>query len=376
MNTGTTLSDFQWDALLRGIEQDRCVICVGPEFYTSEEEEKNQSQRLSAFLQEHQNDLGIRVRENGWYHLQQYGDDGAASQAVREFYLKQEKVPFVLLDQLAQLKTHLILSLTPDHHLADAFARQGFRYRFDAYVRNEPDRNTEAPTQDIPLVYNLSGDLNQRNSLVLTYNDFYDYIQSTFRGNSMSLMLKDHILSADYFVFLGIPLEDWRMHLFLRILKQHESRKNKYAPVPTAEGTHRESWQEQYNIRLVNEDIASFVKELHRRCSERGLLREKLEEGGADTSVLNRMRQLVGRGDTDESLDLLKEELRGVGDAGRKLALTTIQLQSRQRELKDQFNLGIIRQEDYSVEQAKISHALLQTIDDFGELQNQIGLHS
>ena len=28
------LSELQWNALLRGIEQDKCVVCVGPEFTT------------------------------------------------------------------------------------------------------------------------------------------------------------------------------------------------------------------------------------------------------------------------------------------------------------------------------------------------------
>jgi hypothetical protein len=102
--------------------------------------------------------------------------------------------------------------LTPDRHLAQAFSDQNFHYRFEAYVRNEPDRNGQIPTKEEPLVYNLVGDIEQRNSLVLTYDDFFDYMQSTFRGNSMSTLLKDNLLAADCFLFLGMPPDDWRMH--------------------------------------------------------------------------------------------------------------------------------------------------------------------
>jgi hypothetical protein len=225
----SNLSELEWQAIIQGIKDQQCVVCTGAGVFSLSGDSTSQVEQLEAYLRTHQDALKIRVQENGWFHLQSGGSDGPAYQAVRNFYKKIEPDSKRVLEKLAQLKLHLLLSITPDRHLQKAFEEQHLPHRFDAYVRNQPDRNTDAPTADMPLVYNMIGDINIRNSLVLTFDDFYDYLESVFKGNSMSNMLKNNILDAQYFLFIGIPFDQWFVHLFMRILRQHKERKNRYA---------------------------------------------------------------------------------------------------------------------------------------------------
>jgi hypothetical protein len=372
--TNSFLTELQWNALLRGIEQDKCVICIGPEFYTAAGDGRSQSARLGGFLREHAQELGVRVRENGWYHLRSNGDDWVAYEAITQFYASEAEAAQTSLQKLARINAHLFLSLTPDRHLAQAFTDQHLHYRFEAYVRNEPDRNGQLPTKSEPLIYNLVGDIDQRNSLVLTYDDFFDYMQSTFRGNSMSTLLKDNILSADCFLFLGMPSDDWRMHLFMRVLKQHESRKSKYATMPGAEDAVVESWHEQYGVRLINNNITGFLDELEKRCGERSLLREQESQQAAGDKITDQLREQVSKNEIASSLDRMQQTVKQAKSAGKELMLQIIQLRGRLRTLEDQSILGIISMDDHNIESNKISHALLKLIDRLEAEAPQLGI--
>lgn len=369
------LSDFQWNALLRGIEQDSCIICLGPEFYSDPPRRKSQSQRLAAHLKQYASQLGIRVLENGWYQLGRDGDDGATYEAIRTFHEQEVDGHEKTLELLSDIRTHLILNLTPDHHLEATFERKGYRYRPGVYVRNQPNRNTEVPTQQVPMIYNIVGNLDQRNSMVLTYDDFFDYIQSTVRGVSMSSLLKDNILSADYFIFLGLPEDDWRMHLFLRIMQQHENGKNKYATMPGAAEESINAWNEQYDIKLINDKIEAFVAELHRRCNEKGLLRkavEKTTESGG--SIVDRLLIKTGDNDIEGAIHDLLEQLRGVGQAGMPMMRACIGIKGRFQSLEEQRMLRIITHEAANVEMNQIRDSLVQLIQSYGEMADKLGI--
>lgn len=368
------LLDFQWNALLRGIEQDSCIICLGPDFYSDRPRRKSQSERLAEYLEKHAEVLGIRVQENGWYHLGQNGEDGATYEAVRAFYEAEVEGHQDTLDLLAEIRTHLILNLTPDAHLEATFKNKGLRYRPGLYVRNQPNRDTDPPTQQVPLIYNILGSLEQRNSLILTYDDFFDYIQSTTMGVSMSTLLKDNILSADYFVFLGLPEDDWRMHLFLRIMQQHENGKNKYATMPGASERSMHSWNEQYAIKLINDDIKTFVKELHRRCAEKGLLRQAVQSQNQDGNLVDRLLEDVGANKIESVLSELLVALRGVGPAGQPMMRACISLKGRYRDLEEQKMLRIIAAEAVDLEINKIRTDLITLVQDYGNMVQQLGI--
>lgn len=369
------LSDFQWNALVRGIKQDSCIICLGPEFYSDPPRRESQSQRLATHLRQYAEQLGIRVLDNGWYQLGRNGDDGATYEAIRSFFEQEIDGHQETLELLAEIQTHLILNLTPDHHLEATFDKKGFRHRPGVYVRNQPNRNTEVPTQQVPMIYNLVGNLDQRNSLVLTYDDFFDYVQSSVRGVSMSTLLKDNILSADYFIFLGLPEDDWRMHLFLRVIQQHQNGKNKYATMPGADEASIAAWSEQYDIKLVNDNIKGFVKELNRRCKAEGLVRASVQ--GSEEQESNFVDRLIGKltnNKIENVINELLERLRGVGQAGMPMMRACIGLKGRFQSLEEQKMLRIISHENATTELNQIRDDLLKLIQDYGTMAQKLGI--
>ncbi|MEM8527104.1 MAG: SIR2 family protein, partial [Bacteroidota bacterium] len=229
------LLDLEWSAIIDGIGSQECVICLGPEIFmdynnTNSGVPVHLTEKLSEYLKQYEDILKIRIQENGWFHLQQGGSDGPTYQAIKSFYNNVlTSHTELILNKIARIKSHLFLSITPDYHLLNTFENLGLKYNFDSYFRNQPNRNQDIPSVDIPLIYNLLGELKYRNSLVLTYDDFFDYLESVIKGNSMSKLIKNNLLDAQYYLFIGIPFDQWFVHLFMRILKQHKQKKTKFA---------------------------------------------------------------------------------------------------------------------------------------------------
>ena len=370
------LTTFEWDAIVQGINDRQCVLCLGSGIYSLANDQPPFLQRLEAYLRENQDMLRIRVQENGWFHLQPGGSDGPAYQAVRSFYKKIPAESTSILEKLARLQLHLLLSLNPDHHLQQAFEQQGLPHRFDAYVRNQPDRSAEPPTAELPLVYNMVGELNKRNSLVLTFDDFYDYLESVFKGNSMSGMLKNNILDAQYFLFIGIPFDQWFVHLFMRILRQHKERSTKFAAGRPLQPKDLESCAEQYNIRFINSGIIHFVDELYQRCETVGLVK-KPSQSNNENQAENLFEQLTSwtiQNDFKRLVNRLKEVLRGVGEAGKPHLIKVLQLAGRHRDIEEQVNMGIIRYEDQTIEMNKLRKDFLETIQGLKEAWDQLNI--
>jgi len=343
------LSEFEWDALVQGISDQQCILFVGPECY-SLATDTTQAASLSAYLKEHQATLNIRVQENGWFHLQKGGSDGPAYSAIRRFYKNAAPDSTALLAQIAKIPFHLLLSLTPDYHLRTAFEQQNFPHRFEAYIRNEPNRDTQAPTKALPLIFNVMGELQQRNSLILTYNDFYDYIESTFTGNSMSTLLTNNIMDAQYFLFLGIPFDQWFVQLFMRILRQHREKEGKTKFAPLANGINADVFSEQYNIKFINTNIPAFVQELYKQCKAEGILKQSIQtapQGAAVNHVFFQEKDIL---------------------------IKIIQLSSRHNSLREQINLGIIKSDDELTEMNKIRKAYLETIQDLETIWEQLNI--
>lgn len=376
--TGIFLSDLQWKAIMGGIREQQCVVFIGSEIFSSNEQKLPQSQRLARYLIKQQQDLNIRVYENGWFHLREGGTDGIVCEAIREFY-KKEASEYVngLLEQLAQIKFHLFVSMTPDYHLRSTFERLRLPHRPGAYIRKEPDRSNDKPTADIPVIYNMLGELNNRNSLVLTYDDFYDYMESVFIGKSMSTLLKDYILEAQYFLFLGMPFDQWYMHLFMRILRQHQEQRQK---TKLAANTCRipddsEICWEQYHIKLVNSNIAAFVQELYNRCKDASLLRElplavaslSSDHEEQKAAFISDLYELLSENAFERILNKLRETLRNVGAAGRELMIKVVNLSGQHKSIRDSDLNGILSFDEKMKAINKLRLDFVHVIDDLQE---------
>lgn len=379
------MSEHEWGDLLYSIEQEKCIVVVGPEVYTAPGE-ASMDKRLAEFLRKQSAQLRIRVNDNGWYHLQPGGNETSPVRQIKEFYNRPTPHAEESLKTLARIRFPIYISLTPDTKLRQAFT--GYAADFETYVRNKPYReDVPVPTPERPMVYQLLGNIEDRNSMVLTYDDFYDYLKSVFTGRSMSPLLKEAIISAEYFLFLGIPFDQWYMHLFMRVLNQSKEKLQTLKVAVPFDAINADSCAEQYTIKFVDDKIVGFISELLARCEQHnksnGLIRrasyskdEQAKVVNTDLQYLNELTELIVGDRFEEVYDRVKKLLIGTGERGRGLLHVFIQLRARHAKLEEENALGILHYDNYNVELNRLRKAYIDQIDGLKILGHQLNLSS
>lgn len=361
------IADNNWNHLLDSLVDERCVICVGPGVYA--EDSLRLEVELANFLKIKEKETRIRVYEDGWFHYLPDASEIDAWQLVKEFYQQKDQQAVPGLEKLTELPFHFALNFTPGYALPKAFEKAGFQHQFLSYVKKQAfdpssPANQHLPTKYKPLIFNMVGEVKKRNSLVMTYNDFYTYLESIFEGNSMSSILKENMWEADYFIFLGMPFDRWYVHMLMRILQQHEANRSskKYAAnvhLNEAVTTH---CAEQYTMTFVPSGIQDFLGELHRRCAERGLLRTTEQQAELDLPF-EQIEEWLRENAFEKIFDHLLLGLSKLGAAAVEWKAEVMQVEGRYNDLRRSVRMGIMDDRDRIVETNRIRAVLLEIIN-------------
>jgi hypothetical protein len=136
------------------------------------------------------------------------------------------------------------------------------------------------PTPDQPLVYHVFGRLTQPDSLVITEDDYFDYLIGITHNNDMVLPALRAALSGNALLFLGFQMDDWSFRVLFRSLMRNEGRdrRSRYTHVAVQvdpdEGTisdvdqarqYLDGYFEYSEVVVYWGSVQDFIKELQRR---------------------------------------------------------------------------------------------------------------
>jgi hypothetical protein len=138
---------------------------------------------------------------------------------------------------LAKLPFPIYINTSPDNFLESALIEAGrtpqtlyFPWRADLQTRLENIRAAKAltpPDPDHPLLYYLFGTIQEPDSLVLTEDDYFDFIMWVNKTDAPA-PIADPIQAAwngSALLFLGFQLTDWNFRLLFRSILNGERRK-------------------------------------------------------------------------------------------------------------------------------------------------------
>ncbi|MBV6443566.1 MAG: hypothetical protein DYG98_22695 [Haliscomenobacteraceae bacterium CHB4] len=267
------IKDFEWDVLLEKLESPRCecalILGEGAFFTPGGQLLKDQ---YNNFLDKNHAGLFKRQHDDDLLSMADHARTTFCTK-VRGFYATEE--PDEFLRHIARIPFPLIINTTPHGQIAKAFDSNTPQLRH--FDRSAQQKKIEKPDAAHPLIYNLVGTIEDDNTLVLTYNNLFDYFVAIFGEYGLPSELREILKDVKYFVFLGVPFDRWYFHLFLRILN-----------IQAYNNAHRHALEdsrfkkgvmkfcnELFQIEFVigRSNVAEFAAELYRRCEAANILR-------------------------------------------------------------------------------------------------------
>jgi hypothetical protein len=193
------------------------------------------------------------------------------------------------LRMLATLPLPIYITTQLGNFIADALKAAGKQpvveiCRWNDYLELQPsifDRQPDyRPSTERPLVYHLFGRLSEPDSLVLTEDDFFDFLIGATSRNDLIPPVVRRALTDSALLFLGFELDDWDFRVLFRSVMSREGRRrrSKYAHVaaqidpeggrivePQRARKYLESYFEDVDISIYWGSVADFSTELERR---------------------------------------------------------------------------------------------------------------
>jgi hypothetical protein len=139
---------------------------------------------------------------------------------------------------LAQLGLKTYLTTNPDTLLETALTSAGREPSsamcpWNEYVERGLDNPQTAPDSQHPLVYHLFGRFGEPESIVLTEDDYFDYLIGATSNRDLIPAVVRRALSDTALLFLGFRLHDWGFRVLFRSVMRQEgwARRLRYSHV-------------------------------------------------------------------------------------------------------------------------------------------------
>ena len=176
---------------------------------------------------------------------------------------------------LAQLDLPIYITTSADNLLFDALDAQGKDPIYD-FCRWNPaiehlpllydENEDEPPSPERPLIYHLFGHLSEPESLVLTEDDYFDYLIGVTSNNDLIPSEVRRVFSDTGLLFLGFHIDDWDFRVLFRSIMQREGggRRSRYPHIaaqinPEEERILEPTGARQYlEARFQDTDVAIF----------------------------------------------------------------------------------------------------------------------
>ena len=133
---------------------------------------------------------------------------------------------------LAALPFPVYITTNPDDLLTDALREQGrqpqvgiFDWKSEVVQPDDPIRLRDPAgykNDATPLVYHLFGHLKQIHSLIMTEDDYFDYLINVAKNRALVPPIINAVLTNSSLLFLGFHIDDWDFRILYRSLMSKE----------------------------------------------------------------------------------------------------------------------------------------------------------
>jgi hypothetical protein len=295
------IKERHWNSLITSVRLGRCVLVLGPEIPARVDLNPSNSTEdwvtfPSALANHLRNELaqdGRTVTISTLAAVAQLYEDAegfgpAALRSAAAQFIKSVQLPMPSEYQsLAKLPFPLIITTCQNNVFDNALREAGKetlagRYNFRGDRRDNPEL-TGIGSPEVPVIYHMFGDAEEPLSLVLSENDYLDFLSAVVAErpplpNSFKRAVQR---LGQQFLFVGFGVNNWYLRVLLKVIVRslELNRTGSTLALERLDGlseTEREQtilfYQRGTRVEVYDEDLETFLVELSRRISALGAM--------------------------------------------------------------------------------------------------------
>jgi len=175
---------------------------------------------------------------------------------------------------LAGWPIEVVLTTNFDNLMERAFIKNDKDAAKGIYKRlGDQEQIKITPTEHAPLVYKLHGSLDDIDSMIMTEDNYIDFLISLIEGNPKIPDKIKNIFDTCSILFIGYGLKDWNIRVLLRYFRKTDRRSFAVQrdPAVASDENAAKEWEsmvlywEKKEISVYNCDALEFLRELDRR---------------------------------------------------------------------------------------------------------------
>ncbi len=254
--------------ILKRIEERKCLVILGPELLC--ENSGSINSQLNKYLTE---SYSTKVKH--------YVDDEFLNitpkvrliieDDIKDFY--DQLQPTDVYRQISEIPFSMIINTAPDTILNKTFEEKGIGFDYDYY------RKYEAPQEIIrknkTLIYNIFGDNTDINSLILTFDDLFEYLFSIMGDNE--LKIKSDLRNSTAVLFFGFSFDKWYFKLLLRLMQVNENKLLHSHDIE--QETIKNFFAEEFEVEFFeNETATEIINQIHQQAIDNDIIQQSKTE--------------------------------------------------------------------------------------------------
>lgn len=342
------------------IQKERCILLLGPDVARTTGNHLMSEKLLERLNIGYNSNIVDYYRRDGLFAFPSGVARTRICYEVEDFYKQQFNVN--LYQKLAQIPFHLMLSVSPDTYLLQVFNNQKLPVDFRYYVHTENPKETQRPTSQKPLLYNLFGKTDRYESLILSHNDLYNFLFAILGDHKLPLELRNSLDNIDNFIFLGFRFDKWYVQILLRLLNLHLENFDRYAVGNSDSEDVLRFHKQQFNITFIQNDVEEFVEKLYAQFAESHLRTFATSNINLSTIV----EKHIENDEFDSAIDKLKEFFK---ENEPDIYNEFITVSGRYRRFKRKVGAGTLNAENENTEISQIRESLIDYNKELKELE-------
>jgi hypothetical protein len=254
----TTTMAIRLDLIRNSIENNKCVLVLGPKLYYKEIDGKMVDRQLFFSEIEKEYKSSIYFANEELFSITDSDEKTALLMSLQKFYKGGGDAN--LLELISSIRFPLIMNASPDLALKQFCDGNEVPLEFEAFDRKDLKKESLEFSKERPLLYNIMGSVKEWDKIILEHKELFEHFQKLLPLGSMPESIVKFLNRANCYLFLGFEFDSWVFQLVSYIILNQKdgednNNKKKYSYLKLPEETVTNILHRRSSFQIKSKDL-------------------------------------------------------------------------------------------------------------------------